>query len=140
MAKSKTSRGNSLRRGSRHFQRVRAGMDFDYANDQRGAQSSIESSTTPRADASTRGVGGNYHGSDHSDDTHRRSSYIPPQERERQSLNPFPATSPHLCRCDQRYKAIIREICREQKVERHLAGLSRSTPNEDEMDWDLGSG
>ena len=76
--------------------------------------------------------------------THRRSSYIPPHERRRQSPSPFPSSPPHVFHCDHRYKAIIREIYRDgsilqQRMERLLAGSSRLTPNEDEMDWEADS-
>lgn len=138
MAKSRTFRGSSPRRGSRYYQQDRAGMDFEYAND---AQSSTESCTTPRADPSTRGLGCHFHRPDQSHDTSRRSSNITPHERRWQSPIFFPPSSPHLCQCDQRYKAIIREIYCEgsiiqQKMERLLARL---TPNEDEMDWEAAS-
>lgn len=144
MAKGRSFRGNKPRRGSRCDQRDRAGVEFEYANDHRRAQPPSESGTVPRVDASTHALGRRFHGFEQSHGTHRRSSYIPPHERRKQSPSPFPSSPPHVFHCDHRYKAIIREIYRDgsilqQKMERLLAGSSRLTPNEDEMDWEAGS-
>lgn len=136
-------RGDNPQSGSRYEQQDRAGIDLEYADDHRRAQPSRASSTTARAEASIRGLSRHIDGSERSYGAYRRSSYmIPPHPRaKRLSPNPLTPSSPHLCHCDRRYRANIREIYREgcilqQKMERLLVGSSRLTPNEDEIDWE----